>query len=211
MVAAAAAAVVVALSPARIHFGDLVHATVQGAGQPSFAPFAVRARHGDVYVLQCLDPVCVPGPGGRTLTLGRAQVRIVPRASEGQVARPLRSFRRETRPLPTSYRIAPGLLLALLLCAAAALLGAGAVLAAPFLRRLVPERRDERTPLRRAIDLVRASTRRDPEDRRRALDLLGRALGRATPARDAFALAWSEPAPEASSIESLLDELEHRG
>ncbi len=205
---AAAAAVVVALSPARVHFGDLVRATVRGAGQPSFAPFVVRAHHGNEYVLQCLDPACVPGPGGRSVKLGRARVRILPRASEAQVARPLRSFRRETRRLPTSFRIAPGLLLALLLAGAVVLLGAAAVLAAPFGRRLVPERRDERTPLARAVDLVRASARREPEDRRRALDLLGRALGRAAPARDAFALAWSEPAPDPARIESLLEQVE---
>ena len=58
---ALAAAVVVSISPNPSHFGELVTAKVQSGPAPSFAPFVVRGRHGGTYVLQCLDPACVPG------------------------------------------------------------------------------------------------------------------------------------------------------
>jgi hypothetical protein len=72
----------------------------------------------------------------------------------------------------------------------------------------VPEPRDDRTPLQRALDLVRESTRRDPRDRRRALDLLARVLGRDPSARRALDLAWSRPDPEPSGISSLVESVE---
>lgn len=202
------AAVVVAVSPAQIHFGDLVTATAQGTGQPSFAPFSVRARHGDTYVLQCLEAACVPGARAHTIRLGHARLRILPRATEAQVQEPLRAFRRETTQLPTSYRIDPNVLLALLLAGATALCAAALRLTAPQLRRLAPGRRDDRTALERALDLVRASAWRGVEDRRRALDLLGRVLANNPRARDAYTLAWSEPEPEEPGIEALVDAVE---
>jgi hypothetical protein len=202
---ALAAALVVTFSPNPSHFGQLVTATVQGGGTPSFKPFTVRERHGNTYVLQCLDPACVPGAGGRTIQVGGSKVVILPRASAKQVQTPLRSFRRQTELPKATYRVAPSLLRALLLAGAAALGLLAVVLSWPFLRRLVPERRDERTPLERALDRVRESLRREQADRRRALDLLARALGRDRSAREALELAWSQPEPDSRRIEQLVD------
>jgi hypothetical protein len=205
---ALAAAVVVSLSPNPSHFGQLVTAKVEGGPAPSFAPFVVRARHGSTYVLQCLDPACVPGPRPRTLTVGGTRVLIVPRASPAQVEHPLRSFERQTAVPPPSYGIRPVLVRTLALVLAAALVAAAVALAWPVGRRLVPAPRDDRTPLQRALDLVRESLRRDPRDRRRALDLLARVLGRDRRARHALELAWSRPDPDPSVVSSLVETVE---
>jgi hypothetical protein len=207
-VAAAATAVVVALSPNPSHFGQLVTATVQGAGTPSFDPFAVREQHGDTYVLQCLDPRCAPGPGPRVLTVGGRRVVIVPRTTTKQVASPQASFRRQTAVPPPSYRIRPAALEAILLAAAGVLAVLAGFLAWPLVGRLVPERRDRRTALERALALARASVRRSPEDRRRALDLLGSTLEPRPVARDVLSLAWSRPEPEPERVETLVERLE---
>lgn len=205
---ALAAAVVITFSPNPSHFGQLVTATVQGGPAPSFAPFAVRERHGDTYVLQCLDPACAPGPGPRRLTVAGKRVVVLARATAAQVEHPLRSFRRQTAAPPTSYRITPALLRTLALALAAGLVAVALVLVWPVARRLVPAPRDDRTPLQRALDLVRESLRRDPRDRRRALDLLGRVLGRDPRARRALDLAWSRPEPDPAGISSLVETVE---
>jgi hypothetical protein len=209
-VKAFALAAVVVLSPNPAHFGDLVTAKVSGAQTPSFVPFAVREHHGSTYVLQCLDPVCVPGPDARTVRIGNTRAVILPRTTAADVAHPLRSFQRQTDLPPPSYLIRPGVLRALLFAASALLITLAALLAAPVLRRLIPEPRDERTPLQRALDLVRASLRLDGEERRRALDLLGRTLDRDPRAREAFDLAWSAPEPEHDRVEELVEEVESR-
>ena len=95
-VKAFALAAVVVLSPNPAHFGDLVTAKVSGAQTPSFVPFAVREHHGSTYVLQCLDPVCVPGPDARTVRIGNTRAVILPRTTAADVAHPLRSFQRQT-------------------------------------------------------------------------------------------------------------------
>lgn len=203
----ATAAAVVVLTPGPIHFGDPVRVEVHGQA-PSFVPFAVREHHGSTYVLQCLDPACLPGPGPKTVRVGGARIVIVPRATDRQVGEPLRSFRRQTTLPPPSYSIRPGLLRALLLAAAAMLVAGAALVALPVLRRLVPEPRDDRTPLQRALDLVRDSSRRDAAERRRALDVLGRTLGGDPRARSALDLAWSQPDPQPARLEELVEEVE---
>jgi len=208
MSAALAAAVVIALSPNPAHFGQIVTATVRGQGPPDVAPFAIRGHRGNVYELQCLDPVCVPGPGPRVVMVGGRRLVIVPRTTARQVAEPSRSFARQTAlPSPT-YRVRPAVLRAVLLAAAALAVLLGTIAAWPAFRRLVPARVDRRTPLERALALARASLGRSGEDRRRALDNLARALGRREPAAEALDLAWSEPDPEPTRIERLMDRLE---
>jgi hypothetical protein len=209
--AALAAAVVVALSPNPAHFGQIVTATVRGEGTPNLAPFAVLGRHGNVYSLQCLDPACVPGAGPRAVTVGGRRLVIVPRTTSKDVADPLRSFRRETTLPPPTYRIRPRLLQALLLAGALLLLAAAAVAALPAIRRLFPRRVDRRSPLERALALVRASTGRSSEDRRRALDLLARSLERPDTAGEALQLAWSQAEPGQAPIESLVQRIEAAG
>jgi len=208
MIAAFAAAVVVALSPNPSHFGEIVTATVSGAGSPDFAPFAVRGHHGNVYELQCLDPACVPGPGPRVVRVAGRRLVIVPRTTSAQVADPLHSFRRETTLPPPAYRIRPALLRALLF-AAAVVLAAVAVLAVwPAVRRLAPAHVDRRSPLQRALALVRTALGRSAEDRRRALDLLARSLGHEAPVAETLDLAWSEPDPEPTRIKQLVEQIE---
>jgi hypothetical protein len=209
-VIAVAAALVVSFSPNPSHFGELVTAKVQGPGTPSFKPFVVRAEHGNVYVLQCLDPACVPGPRPRTLTVAGARLVVVPRVTPAEVTRPLRSFRRQSQMPPTSYRIRPSVLRTLLLAGALLLAALAVALAWPLLHRLVPKRVDRRTALERALELVRSSLRRSAPDRRRALDLLGRELGPDQAARAALELAWSRPDPDPPHVEGLVDRVEQR-
>ena len=205
---ALALAAVVVLSPNPSHFGQLVTARVTGGPAPSFAPFAIRSHQGSTYLLQCLDPVCVPGPAVRRIRLGRTTAVIVPSTTAGQVAHPLRSFRRQTVLPSPSYRVRPSVLRALLFAVAVALAAIALLLAYPAVRRLIPEPRDERTPLQRALDLARASLGRGSEDRRRALDVLGRALAQDRHARDALELAWSRPEPEPKRVAELVEAVE---
>ena len=205
---AAAVAVVLALQPNPIHFGDLVTARVSPGPPPSFAPFAIRSRHGSTFELQCLDPACAPGARGRRVTVGGRSILILARTTDSEAQQPLRSFRRQTAALPTSYAIEPGLLRALLLAGASLLVAVALIAMLPLVRRLVPNRVDTRTPIERALDLVRASLQRGTTDRRRALDVLGRALTGRPLARDALGLAWSQAEPEPSSIESFAETVE---
>jgi hypothetical protein len=206
MTAAAVAAVAIALSPNPSHFGELVTAHVTGpADHVSFAPFTVRSHHGSDYVLQCLDPVCVPGPRAIVVAPKRLHAIVLPRATEAQVQRPLRSFRRQTATPTPTYRIAPSTLRALALALAALAVVFAAVVAWPLARRLVPEPIDDRTALEQALDLVRASLRSGADERRRALDVLARLLGRGKLRDDALALAWSEADPEPERVRALVE------
>jgi hypothetical protein len=208
-VIALAAAAVVALSPNPAHFGEPITAHVTGGPAPSFKPYSVRSQNGETYILQCLVSACLPGPGPKVLTIGGTRLVIVPRATEKQVAHPLRSFHRQTTPPPISYTVRPAVLRAILLGAVLLLLAIGLAVAWPLLRRLIPEPHDDRTPLQRALDLVRSSLSRSPSDRRRALDLLARAVGRKPAAGEALELAWSRPDPEPRRVEQLVDRVEH--
>jgi hypothetical protein len=202
----AVAAVAIALSPNPAHFGQLVTARVTGsAAHVSFAPFAIRSHHGADYVLQCLDPVCVPGPGMVVVAPKRLHAVVLPRATEAQVQRPLRSFHRQTAVPAATYRIAPSTLRLLALALAALATACAVGLVWPLLKRFVPQHEDDRTPLEQALDLVRASLRRDGEERRRALDVLARVLGRGTLQDDALALAWSEPDPDPARVSALVE------
>jgi hypothetical protein len=78
----------------------------------------------------------------------------------------------------------------------------------PVARRLIPAPVDHRTPRQRAPELVRASLGRGSADRRRALDVLGRALAEETHARDALDLAWSKPVPEPDRVLELVQAVE---
>jgi hypothetical protein len=64
---------------------------------------------------------------------------------------------------------------------------------------------DDRSPLSRALILVRQAQRRDIEDRRRAAGLLARTLPRGSPALSdaASELAWSATQPSPGSLEVL--------
>jgi hypothetical protein len=227
--AAPASAATTALSPNPARFGDVVTATlvappvaVVEAEFGPYAPVAAPERSGTNvrYRLQCLSEDCVPPT---TVHFRPARVdgapvpwhalRVVGRVPASALAKSPPGWREQSAFPPASYRIRPGLLVALLV-AAAALLAAGAVaLVAVELRRrrrLVKQRiADARPPLERALALLRESERRPPPDRRKALALVSRAL----PLDDALeqtatALAWRRGDPGAERIEQLADALE---
>jgi hypothetical protein len=123
-------------------------------------------------------------------------------------------FRGDTSPAAPSYRIAPSTL-ALLLDALAILLVLGGVATASFeALRIFRRRRAHATAggeLERALRLAREAESRPPSDRRRALGLLARLLGRrdARLAAQASGLAWAKPQPETEAMSGLVAEIEH--
>jgi hypothetical protein len=240
---AAGPQVATSVGPQPARFGDVIHATLTvRAGsaaevQPGFAPFQVlrasstRTRNGSQvvttwrYDLQCLDAVCVPGPGARSVPIAASRVhvgtttvvarfrpvRVDPRATAAQVANPSRSFMHPTTAVPPTYRFSPSALRATLFAAALVLLLVAAGLLLPPARvRRVAATADRLDPLGRALALVRASLSRPPADRRRALGLLSRTLrtrGESQVARAAADLAWSEPEPDPGHITQLVERI----
>ena len=73
---------------------------------------------------------------------------------------------------------------------------------------LIRRRASQPGGLERALRLAREAQQRPAPDRRRALALLGRALGRDRRSGVARALAWSEPVPEPQELEALVSEIE---
>lgn len=235
--------VVTSVSPQPARFGDVIHATVTvRAGavaqvQPGFAPFQVlrstssHTRSGsDVlttwrYDLQCLDPVCAPGPGARKVIVSSSRVlvaganvvarfpavRIDPRTTAKQVANPDRYFLQPTAPVPPTYRVSPSTLRLALLGTSLVLVLAAAGLVLPLARgRSRAAAGDGLDALGSALALVRASLSRPPPDRRRALGLLSRTLrkrGEPQVARAAADLAWSEPEPDPNRMTRLVDRI----
>jgi hypothetical protein len=63
-------------------------------------------------------------------------------------------------------------------------------------------------PLARAIRLARSAKALPGPERRRALELLARVLGRSELQREATELAWSEPTPEPAELELLVQAIE---
>ena len=114
-------------------------------------------------------------------------------------------------PGPT-YRLSPGPLALVLDLVGALVIGSGLVLAAweIALRRAARREVDLRSPLARALALVRQAQRRDVDDRRRAAGLLARTLpdegidlsGAASEG------AWSATQPSPGSLEALLTAVE---
>jgi hypothetical protein len=120
-------------------------------------------------------------------------------------------FEADTTPPAATSRIAPATLATLLdvlavLCALSAI---GLVGWQVHLR--MQRRRPRPGELERALQLTREAERRPVPDRRRALALLGRALGRDHRSGAARRLAWSEPAPEPRELEELVSAIEQRG
>lgn len=211
--------------PLDVLSGPVVERHERGGGRT-----AVELR----WVVACLNEDCVPGDTPRAIALpplrvtatrddGTRATAVVPwpgvtiggrvsRAAAGEAIPPLR---RETTLPPASYRVSPGALaaafdvLAALLLLAAALLGVRALVRRQ--RRREEERLARLTPLERALVYARESERRGPDDRRRALGLLGRILGGtgSALAGSASQLAWSPPEPSPDQVESVVHDVEH--
>jgi hypothetical protein len=121
-------------------------------------------------------------------------------------------FRADTSAPAVTWRIAPGTLALLLDVLAAALAAAGIGLATWQGARVVRRARTsgtQRSALERALALVHEAESRPPADRRRAVGLLARVLGRRNEplARTAGDLAWSEPPPDPDDLAALADQV----
>jgi hypothetical protein len=124
-------------------------------------------------------------------------------------------WRRQTELPPVTYGTDPPRL-ANIVTLLSALLAAAAVGFAAWelerLRRLRRRRVEARSLLARTLDLVRQSTARSADDRRKALAQLARVLAREPVdgrlAGDAKRLAWSRPEPSPAGVEALADEVE---
>ena len=197
-----------------------------------------RVRTGDAervtvaYRLACLDDVCLPRPAGFSFTPLRASattrggtsiraeakwpvVLVGSRVTEEQ--RSAASFRAGASELvPPDWAVEPGLAAALLTAAAAlfALLAVGVaayVLLALWPRPRLEPRETVLSPVEQALAATRRAARAGgPRERRRALDLLSRALRRADApelARAATRLAWSSERPAPPRVESFADDV----
>jgi hypothetical protein len=120
-------------------------------------------------------------------------------------------FGADTTPPAPTYRIAPSTLAALLDVLAALCALSAIALAGWQVNLRLQHRRLQPGALERALRLTREAERRPAPDRRRALALLGRALGRDQHSGAARGLAWSEPVPEPHELEELVSEIEERG
>jgi hypothetical protein len=188
------------------------------------------------YVLGCLRAACLPKGNGRvelpgtalqfrvkgTPGLQTATIEWPPISSAGRIdPKQLEqaALRAELRDLPPpTYRVSPlGVQLIALLLAVICFAGA-AILALRFLPldRLTAwlgrDRADRRSPLERALALVRESTGGErPDDGRRALERLAAELRNVRNPRlagTASELAWSEPPPAESGVAPLSQDVE---
>ena len=200
--------------------------------QPIGPPRTIRVTRGDVELITisvpvvCISDACLAAQGVAELRLAPAQASIATAAGVRSVASawPALAVRdrvrsadvtatqppleADTAPLPPTYRVSPTTL-ATILEVVAALLGVAAVgLAAWELELLARRRRAPEAPLRRAIRLARSAQALPAPERRRALELLARALGRGELQSRARRLAWSEPTPESAELELLVQAIE---
>ncbi len=181
-----------------------------------------------VFRLACLDSACMPVTDGRGLTFEpgvvlvdgepvaeldwpnlavRSRVAAQAGSQPGSAASGRWALNATDVPPPT-FRIAPGVAVILLTALAAVLVVAGVLLLALALR---PPARVAQPlpPLERALVLLAAARRTDqPQEERKALDLLSVELlreGERDLAREASELAWARPRP-ASDATDLVTE-----
>jgi hypothetical protein len=220
---------------------DSVRVTPDFAPFTSAAPAqSTRAADGDAvslrygFLLACLSEQCVPRGDLRTVKLpvlrvdfrlrnGNSssvgavwpEVQIARRVPPADVAAAPPPWR--TQPLPdVSYRVSPSWLANVLGLVAAALLACAGLLVVFEVarrRRLLQEAARARDRLGRALELARQSVSRAPDDRRKALAQLARALahdanGDRRLVRSARRLAWSRSDPPPDGVVALVDEVE---
>ena len=206
---------------------DLAPLTQLGAAQTSTSTQGSVELVTVVVPVSCLSAPCVARSGVARVGLPLVHVSVLARdgrtarasaawptvSIRGRVtasdlaARPL-ALEAGTVPPAATYRIAPATLGALL-DVLAVLCALGAVGFAGWEAHLRIERR-RRAPsaLERALRLTREAELRPVPDRRRALALLGRALGRDDRSSAVRRLAWSKSVPEPDELEKLVSDLE---
>ena len=187
------------------------------------------------FTISCLSGDCAPGPGIRRVVLpllvvrarlrdGREtvvrerwpQVVVAPRVDQAALRTFPLGWRTQLAVPTVSYRVSPGRLLAILsACAAALVLAALALVAVEYARwtRLRETRASALSRVGLALALAREAMRRNPDDRRKALALLGRVLDGKDPDADRLAsaaekLAWSRDRPDPDRMAALADEVE---
>ena len=195
-------------------------------------PRTIRVTRGSVELVTiavpvvCISDACLAPGGVAQLRPGPVEASIATAAGVRSVsaAWPLLSVHDRVRtadvnashpapeadasPLSPTYRVSPATL-ATVLDVVAALLGVAAVgLAAWELELRARRRRAPKGPLARAIRLARSAQALPGPERRRALELLARALGRGELQTEATRLAWSEPTPEPDELELLVAAIE---
>jgi hypothetical protein len=196
-------------------------------------PRTTRVTRGDVELMTiavpvaCISDGCLAAHGVAQLRLAPARISIATAAGVRTVsaAWPLLVVRDRVRsadvnaaqppleadatPLPPTYRASPATLAAIF-DVVAALLGACTVGLIVWQVWLLT-RRGRRAPdvaLVRAIRLTRSAQALPGPERRRALALLARVLGRGEFHGRATRLAWSEPTPEPAELEILVQAIE---
>lgn len=149
------------------------------------------------------------------LTAAWPRARVAPRVAEAATAAATPPFRIQATPPPPSYAADPTGLALGLDVAGGALVALGLALGTRELlrrRRLVRlGRRAQLPPLAYALELLRESERRQPEDRRKALNLLARTARPDPVAAEAARLAWSQDPPSPERVESLARTVEEDG
>ena len=195
-------------------------------------PRTIRVTRGTVELMTiaipvvCISDACLAAGGVAQLRLAPVQASIATAAGVRSVsaAWPPLAVRDRVRtadvnaahppleadasPLPPTYRVSSATL-ATVLDVVAALLGVSAVgLAAWELELRARRRRAPKGPLATAIRLARSAQALPGPERRRALELLARALGRGELQSEATRLAWSEPTPEPAELELLVAAIE---
>ena len=201
--------------------------------QPIGPTRTTRVMRGDVELMTiavpvaCISDACLAARGVAQLRLAPAKASIATVAGVRSVsaAWPPLAVRDRVRtaevnaaqppveagasPLPPTYRVSPATL-ATILDVVAALLGVSAVGLAAWELELLARRRRRapEVPLVRAIRLARSAQAFPGPERRRALELLARTLGRSELRSHATRLAWSEPTPEPAELELLVQAIE---
>ena len=174
--------------------------------------------------LACLSSACVPRPRGRAvvvagprLTYDGASLAVPPlvvtvraRVPADAIRATEPSFRRSQGLPAATVRVEPTSATALLVALGAGVLLLGVATLAVSVRRRATSRAG---PLRqdaivRAVRLLRESTVRDAEARRRAASLVARVVDEPDLSRDAARVAWSRPepgAPEAATLATTIE------
>lgn len=202
---------------------------IEAATAPFTAPAEPRTTRsaGDGVVrirvtqaLACLSAACVPRAGARAVALPRARVsglpgvapfapavvHVRPRVPAAAVRAPNAVFRHPASLEEPTSRAPPWALTTGFLAVAALALVVPAVAVVSRRRRSV--RRGPVDPVARAIDLLRESVRRPPNDRRRAASLAARVVAEPVLADDAARVAWSRRPPDEEAPGRLAERIE---
>jgi hypothetical protein len=174
---------------------------------------ACVARSGEARVGLPLIRASAVERGGRSARASAAwpALSVRGRVTASDLAASSPPFEADTAPPAATYRIAPATLATLLDVLAALCALSAIALAGWQVNLLLQRRRPQPGALERALRLTREAERRPAPDRRRALALLGRALGRDRHSGPTRRLAWSEPVPEPHELEDLVADIEQRG